>query len=296
VKVAIGFLILISFSIVLSMNDSFALLSSSAYTLEGSGFAVTKETIKISQIDLALSTQDKIGSTIKSSIEDGFITLDGEDFLATELVTTILREGKYIRINGIVENETGDELSIRIFGRLVEESKNASVYSFSGRVIASDKEYTIIYTTKLSELIKFNVIPTESKNNETLTVHILKNSSTQGAESYIGLPLDSSKFKYFSQDRISIKPGMTITIVNDDVVSHSILSGKENYYDRYNQFTPDGRISTGEILPGKSVTIKLNEEGFYRLYDPDYQWMKIVAYVFPDVDNVILGQGKNPGN
>ncbi len=77
---------------------------------------------------------------------------------------------------------------------------------------------------------------------------------------------------------------------------HNILSGKENYGDRYNQFTADGRISTSEILPGQSRRT-LDEAGFYRLYDPDYQWMKIVAYVFPNITgNVNLGQGQNLGN
>lgn len=36
--------------------------------------------------------------------------------------------------------------------------------------------------------------------------------------------------------------------------------------------------------------------GFYRLYDPDYTWMRIVAYVFPDSDNLVFGQGQNLGN
>jgi len=81
------------------------------------------------------------------------------------------------------------------------------------------------------------------------------------------------------------------------VVSHRIFSGKENYGDRYDQFTADGRVSTDKILSGESINITLDEAGFYRLYDPDYQWMKIVAYVFPNIkDNVILGQGQNLGN
>jgi plastocyanin len=101
--------------------------------------------------------------------------------------------------------------------------------------------------------------------------------------------------RYFSQDRISVEPGTTITIVNDDVVSHNILSGKENS-DRYIQYTADGRISTGELLPGESTTITFDDLGFYRLYDPDYQWMGIVAYVFPSSDNLILGEGQNLGN
>jgi len=281
-------------------SDSFAIISpNSAFTLEGSGYAVTEDTIKISEIDLVLSTQTQTGSSVKSSIEDGFITLDDQDFLATELEATILREGNYIRVNGVVESDTGDTASIRFFGRLVEESKTASVYGFTGRITIDDNDYKIIYTAKLSELSKIKT--TESKTDEKLTIHILKGSSTQGVGTYIDVgaaseSTNSLNLRYFSQDRISIEPGTTITIVNDDVVSHSILSGTENK-DRYNQFTADGRISTDEILPGQSTNITLDNAGFYRLYDPDYQWMKIVAYVFPSIeDNVVLGQGKNLGN
>lgn len=292
-----------------AFSDSFAVISpNSAFTLEGSGYAVTEDLIKISEIDLALSTQKQTGSSVTSTIEDGFITLDIDDFLATELEATVLREGKYIRINGIIESDTGDTASIRFFGRLVEESKNASVYGFTGRITTDDNDYKIIYTAKLSELSKIKITPTESKIDEKLTIHILKGSSTQGVGTYISLgetrqeatkiqsSTDSLRFRYFSQDRISVEPGTTITIVNDDIVSHSILSGQK-LNDRYIQYAADGRISTGEILPGQSIKIALDEAGFYRLYDPDYQWMEIVAYVFPNVEgNVILGQGKNLGN
>jgi len=296
--VFIGFLILLTLSTGLLFNSAFATVpSNNVFTLEGSGFAVTEETIKISKIDLALSTERQTGSTIKSLIKDAFFTFDDAIFQGTELDGTLLREGKYIRIDGIIENGSGNEASVKIFGKLIEESKDGSIYGFTGKITTKDQDYKIIYTSKLSKLVKINVTPTDSKNiQENLTIHILKGSSTQGADSYIGLPLDSTKFKYFSQDRISIAPGTTIIFVNDDVVSHNILSGKENYYDRYNQFTADGRISSGEILPGKSIDITLDEKGFYRLYDPNFQWMKIVAYVFPDVDNVVLGQGKNSGN
>jgi len=296
--VFIGFLILLTLSTGLLFNSAFATVpSNSVFTLEGSGFAVTEETIKISKIDLALSTEKQTGSTIKSLIKDAFFTFDDAIFQGTELDGTLLREGKYIRIDGIIENGSGNEASVKIFGKLIEESKDGSIYGFTGKITTKDQEYKIIYNSKLSKLVKINVTPTDSKNiQENLTIHILKGSSTQGADSYIGLPLDSTKFKYFSQDRISISPGTTIIFVNDDVVSHNILSGKENYYDRYNQFTPDGRISSGVILPGKSISVTLDEKGFYRLYDPNFQWMKIVAYVFPDVNNVVLGQGKNPGN
>ena len=292
------------------VNESFAEISENqAFLLEGSGFAVTEEIIKVSEIDLGLSSQNQRGSTINFLTEDGFITLDNEEFLISNLEGKFLREGKYIRINGEIESSSGFDTSISFFGRLVDESKDASVYGFTGRITTLDETYKIIYTTKLSTLSK--IIPTSTTTTEKsdlLTLHILRGSSSQGvAGSYIESGdvrlqaattqnnADPLRLRYFSQDRISVEPGTTITIVNDDIVSHNVISGKENN-DRYIPFTADGRISTGDVAPGESTTITFDDAGFYRLYDPDYPWMKIVAYVFPSSDNVILGKGQNLGN
>jgi len=90
-----------------------------------------------------------------------------------------------------------------------------------------------------------------------------------------------------------VEPGTTITVKNNDVVAHSILSGIQNA-DRHELIVADGKITTGKILPGQSADITLNDAGFYRLYDPDYPWMKIIAYVYPDIEwNVILGRSIN---
>jgi plastocyanin len=298
----VGLLALLVISSGFFINDAFAEVSeNSAYLLEGSGFAVTEELIRLSEIDIGLSSHQQSGSSIDFRIEDGFITLDNEDFVISELDGKFLREGRYIRINGNIESIGGFDTTISFFGRLVEESKDAAIYGFTGRITTSDDTYKIIYTAKLSQLTKILDDTTEtSLKEEILTIHILRGSSTQGvASSYI----DSGETKpegynplrlgYFSQDRITIEPGTTVVFMNDDDVSHSILSGKENYNDRHNPFTPDGRISTAEILPGESINITFDEMGFYRLYDPAYPWMEIVTYSFPDVDNLILGTTKN---
>ena len=298
-KLAISLLILFVISSGYIINESFAEVSENqAYLLEGSGFAVTEEQIKFTEIDLGLSSQDQRGSTINFVIEDGFITLDDEEFIISELEGKFLREGRYIRINGNIESSSGTDTSISFFGRLVAESKDAAVYGFTGRITTTDDTFKIIYTTKLSTLSKVNVAST-IEESENLVIRILENSSLQGgSDNYIGLTTSGadSRLGYFSQDRISVEPGSTITLVNDDVVSHNILSGKENYGDRHNPFDPDGRISTGNIAPGGSIDITFDEAGFYRLYDPDYPWMKIVAYVFPSSDNLILREGQNLGN
>jgi plastocyanin len=283
------------------ISDVFAEVNeNSAYLFEGSGFAVTEELIRISEIDIGLVSHQQSGSSIDFLIEDGFITLDNEDFVISELEGKFLREGRYIRINGDIESTRGFDTTISFFGRLVEESKDAAIYGFTGRITTSDDTYKIIYTAKLSKLTKVIEILETTVEDKILTIRILPGSSTQGiASSYIPSGetkesrLDGGRLGYFSLDRITIEPGTTITFVNDDSVSHSIISGKENYGDRHNPFTPDGRISTGEISSGETIEITFDEMGFYRLYDPTYPWMKIVAYSFPDVDNLILGTTKN---
>jgi len=291
VKVTVPLLVLLVVSSGYFINESFAEISENqAFLLEGSGFAVTEELIRISEIDLGLFSQQQSGSTINFLTEDGFITLGDEEFLISNLEGKFLREGRYIRINGDVESSSGFDTSVSFFGRLVEESRDASVYGFTGRITTPDDTYKVIYTTKLSTLSQITATSTSSEESNDLTIHIILGSSSQGgSDSYVG-NLNPVRLNYFSQDRISVDPGTTITIMNDDEVSHSIISGNENYNDRNIPFTPDGRISTGELAPGESTSITFDDAGFYRLYDPDYTWMRIVAYVFPESDNLVFGQ------
>lgn len=299
----LGLLLLLVISSGFFINDAFAVADkNSAYLLEGSGYAVTEEMIRLSELDIALTSNEQFGSSIGFLIEDGFITLDNEDLIISELEGKFLREGSYIRINGNIESDRGFDTTISFFGRLVEESKDAAIYGFTGRITTPSDSYKIIYTAKLSQLTK--VLETNGTVlEESLLIHILPGSSTQGiVSSYI----ESSEARdprlgdtnplslgYFSNDRITIEPGTIVSFVNDDDVSHSLVSGKENYGDRYDPFTPDGRISTEEILPGESIEVTFEDMGFYRLYDPQYPWMKIIVYSFPDVDNLILGTTKN---
>lgn len=275
-----------------------------AFLLEGSGYAVTEDLIRLSEIDIGLSSNQKSGSSINFLIEDGFVTLDNEDFSISQLEGKFLREGRYIRINGNIEGQDGINNNISFFGRLVEESKDAAIYGFTGRISTFDDSYKIIYTAKLSKLTKISETVTEPTLGEkNLKIRILPGSSSQGVtSSYIGSGVardprisdgNPIRLGYFSEDRITIEPGTTLIFVNEDSVSHKIISGKENYGDRYNPFTPDGRISSAEILPSKSTTITFDSMGFYRLYDPSYPWMKIVVYSFPNVNNIILGSTKN---
>ena len=312
-------LMVILFGLTIGLSTNYAsaeLDANNAYVLEGSGFAVTESTIKNSQIDFALTTGDISNGRGGISIEDGFVTLDNNDYLADTISGTILRDGKFLRISGTAEDSNGD-IEIRVFGRLIEDSAEGSVYSFTGRITENNIEYKILYTSKISGFSEILSTPSTVANiEEENVIRILPGSSDQGFDTnyidksvYTGI---ADRASYFTPERITVEPGDSITIVNDDSVSHTIVSGSGSsatsrgafvlcsetpeqlpegfsYTQSNCSFTLDGRINTGEILPGQSVTITFEDIGFYRLTDPNYPWMTITAYSFKDVGSLIIG-------
>lgn len=329
ISIVASFLILGVIALGLTTNNAYAELSkNNAFILEGAGFAITEESIKTTEIDFAMSTGNQIGSTISILIEDGFITLDDNDFFVFDLEASGLREGRYMRISGTAEDSFGGEISMRFFGRLIENSAEGSIYSFTGRLTHEDESHKIIYTTKLSKLTSISLsTPTPTQESSELVIHILRGSSTQGvASNYIEVgDLRSElialggaeavlRLGYFFPDRISIEPGTSVTFVNDDSVSHRVVSGAGlGTHSRVSQgafvlcetpqeelqegvshastgcsFTIDGRIDTGTLQPGQSSRVSFDDAGFYRIIDPDYPWMNIVAYSFPDTGSQVI--------
>jgi plastocyanin len=327
----IPFFIIGVLAIGLSFNEATAEIgSNNVFILEGSGFAVTEDSIKTTEIDFAMSTGDKTGSRTNILIEDGFVTLNEGDFIVTDLTGTALRDDRFIRISGTIEDSLGDEASFRVFGRLIQNSDEGAVYGFTGRLTYEGEEHKIIYTTKLSELTSTSLIQKTSieETSDDILIHILPGSSSQGiALNYIeigeirkqivAITGDSSiGAKYFFPDRISIEPGTTITFVNDDDTSHRMVSGtglgqhssvlsgdvvicetlQEDLPEGFSyagsgcDFSFDGRIDSGSIEPGDSWTGTLDEVGLYRIIDPSYPWMTVVIYSFPDTGSKVIQQ------
>jgi len=329
----IPFFIIGVLAIGLSFNEATAEIGpNNVFILEGSGFAVTEDSIKTTEIDFAMSTGDKTGSRTNILIEDGFVTLNEGDFIVTDLTGTALRDDRFIRISGTIEDSLGDEASFRVFGRLIQNSDEGAVYGFTGRLTYEGEEHKIIYTTKLSELTSTSLIQKTSieETSDDILIHILPGSSSQGiALNYIeigeirkqivAITGDSSiGAKYFFPDRISIEPGTTITFVNDDDTSHRIVSGtglgqhssvlsgdvvicetpQEDLPEGFSyagsgcDFSFDGRIDSGSIEPGDSWTGTLDEVGLYRIIDPSYPWMTVVIYSFPDTGSKVIQQAR----
>ena len=313
------------------------LVGEEGYLLEGFGFVVTEDEILNSQINFLIDLDKQTGSTTKLVVEDGFVTLGELEFNVSDISGSVLRDGHFIRLRGTADDSIGNEVSLSAFGRLIQDSKEGSVYSFTGRLSEGIFSNKIIYTTKISELkatitdVQPTITPSLDQTTENeVIVHILKHSANPQELDYIEQG-NLQRRNYYSLDRITIEPGTTITWINDDVVSHSISSGTglgsntrasqgavkicdesklqtfetipghgssgfsfKSVVDPVTRkglsctFTLDGRIKSGEILPGESWSVTIEEPGFYRLADVDYIWMTIVVYAFPDVGSTIL--------
>jgi plastocyanin len=296
------------------------IVSNNAFSLEGAGFAVTEDSLQTSQLDLFLSTTTKTTRDTNFVVDDGIITLNNEDFIATDLSGTILRDGRFIRLQGTVENPSGDEISLQFFGRLIEKSTQGSVYGFTGSLTQDGSSSKIIYTTKVSTFEKVTKT-TQTTKPTNVIIHILKGSSDPSSVTYKDkLGQAYTTFNYYSNSRISIIPGTTITFVNDDIVSHSVTSGSGlgqnsryteaaasgkqfacegdtskirdsgySYIQKNCIFMIDGRIKSGSIQPGGQWSVTINEMGFYRLVDLDYPWMELVIYAFPQSNSITIG-------
>jgi plastocyanin len=259
-------------------------------------------------------------------IEDGFVTLNDNEFLLFDLEASGLREGRYIRVSGVAEDSFGEEASIRLFGRLIENSVQGSIYGFTGSLTHDDIKYKVIYTTSLTGLTNISTTTeTETQEEGEIVVHIARGSSNVGFgvsyveagelrhEKIIASGSAGLRANYFSPDRVTIEPGTSVTFVNDDDVAHRIVSGTglgsnsrvttemvicetpaeklpEGFSHGYTScaFTFDGRIDSETIEPGESWTGLFDEAGFYRIIDPDYPWMNIVVYSFPESDSEVI--------
>lgn len=285
-----------------SFSESNAqLVANEAYLVEGSGFAVTEKSIKVSEIDLLMSIGEQVGSSSKLVVEDGFVTINELDFEATDISGNLLRDGRFIRLIGTAENSIGNEVSISFFGRLVENSIEGSIYTFTGRLTQGSESNKIIYTTKISTLT--GTLPSSPSTTTTkptqeneIIIHILKGSANPREFNYIQQEGVSSQ-RFYSIDRASIVPGNTLTFINDDTVSHSVSTGKRDTESRAGIYIADGRIASGDIQPGKSWSVTIDEIGFYALFDEDYPWMTLDVVVFPDIESgVIRSSSSKPIN
>ena len=307
---AIPILVIITLGFSLHQANA-ELVGQEAYLVEGTGYAVTADSIKISEMDFLVELDRQIGSRASLTVQDGFVTLGDMDYFVSDVTGTVLNDGRFIRIAGTASNDFGDEVSISFFGRIVEDSTEGSVYSFTGRISEGFFSSKIIYTSKISQITSSSTTDVtttpdfDKLGDKEILVIITPNADSQGlgldyitarsaaTEATFEQGDDPTRARYLYPNRLTINPGTTLTFQNDDNVSHLILSAKRDTNARgighdFRIF-PDGRINSGEIPPGESRSVTINEIGFLFLVDPDYLWVRMDVVSFPDIEPDIIG-------
>jgi len=308
---AIPILVIITLGI--SLHEANAeLVGQEAYLVEGSGFAVTADSIKISEIDFLVELDRQIGSRASLVVQDGFVTLGDMDYFVSDVTGTVLNNGRFIRIAGTASNDLGDEVSISFFGRIVEDSTEGSVYSFTGRISEGFFSSKIIYTSKISQITSSSTtgITTtatdfdELGDNEIIvTISLGANEQGFGLDYIQARPAateatfeqgdNPTRARYLFPNRLTINPGTTLTFQNNDNVDHQIVSAKRDTNARGIghdfRIIPDGRVTSEVIPPGESRSVTINERGFLFLVDPDYLWVRMDVVSFPDIEPDIIG-------
>lgn len=298
----------------ISLNEANAeLVGQEAYLVEGTGYAVTEDSIKISEIDFLVELDRQVGTRASLNVQDGFVTLGNVDYFVSDITGIVLNEGRFIRITGSASNDLGDEISISFFGRIVEDSTEGSVYSFTGRISEGFFSNKIIYTSKVSQITSsepttdvstIGTEPDELEENE-IVVTITPAADSQGlgldyitarsaaTEATFEQGDDPTRARYLFPNRLTINPGTILTFQNNDNVDHQIVSAKRDTNARgighEHRMFPDGRIISDVIPPGESRSVTVNERGFIFLVDPDYLWVRMDVVSFPDIEPDIIG-------
>jgi plastocyanin len=254
------------------------LLPDGVYLLQGNGFVITKDSIEDSELDLQFSTNKLVNSKMKLNLEDGIVSISDDDYIASNGWSgTTLRDGRFLRLSGNIENSNGDEISTNLFGRLVEDSNDGSVYSFTGKLTTNNESMKTVYIVKIIGSSVENIEEEKPTQEKTVQINILAGSSNTG------------NVKYYSLDTVTITPGTTIVWKNEDSVSHTILSGVASF-SAGKPFTPDGKINSGDIAPGQTFKVTINELGITRFFDSKYSWMDGIIISLPETKSTSLGK------
>jgi len=160
------------------------------YIIEAYGFSISEKTIDNSQFVLSFLTTTSDEKIIIQVI-DASIFFQGKDFVFSKFDTSILRDGKFLRLVGVSEDTQGNELTLRLFGRLVGTSSDATVYELKGKLDHNDEQYSSHFVAKSEVNMKIPQVSSEILDSEEKPQVEMKTSKIMVSED-----LKTSDFKF----------------------------------------------------------------------------------------------------
>lgn len=274
--------------------------SNSNYLIQATGFVASTQNILNSRLDIQITAGAQSGSSILSTLDNSLVTINGDNYLNTgNWTATLLRDGKFLLLQGNAQDQHGNTIQINLFGRQIVSNQNGFVYSVTGKITNSSETFRVIYSAKATVVGTTAPISTTTPTSQTTSTqqntippNAVRISIVHGAS-------NSNNQLFFSPSVVSVIPGTTIVWTNNDNVPHRIESGVASAItlnaSRPAIFTSDGMINSSIIAPGQSFQytitnfnyktylnaaaaqyLNLPQEqtsGDITFFDPTYTWM-----------------------
>ena len=139
------------------------------YLIQATGFVSGTQNIFDSTFDVQLTAGSQSGSSINSSLDNGLVTINGDSYLNTGgWTTTLLRDGKYLLLQGNARDQQGNNLQVNLFGRQIDSTQNGIVYSITGKITGSET-FRVIYSAKATVASSSASSPVQTPTSQTET-------------------------------------------------------------------------------------------------------------------------------
>ncbi|HKU33328.1 MAG TPA: plastocyanin/azurin family copper-binding protein, partial [Candidatus Nitrosotalea sp.] len=265
--------------------------SNNKYLIQATGFVAGTQDVLDSTFDIQLTTGTQSGTSILSTLDNSLVTISGDSYLNTgNWTVTLLRDGKYLLLQGNAVDQRGNTLQLNLFGRQIDSTQNGIVYSITGKITGSET-FRVIYSAKATISGSSTTQTSTSQTQQNQPTNVVRINIVAGAS-------NSNNQLFFSPSFSNVPPGTTIIWTNNDSVPHQIMSGVASatgINGSAPKLAPDGMINSGIIAPGKSFQytitnfnsqtylspaaaqyLNLPQEqtaGDITFFDPTYTWM-----------------------
>lgn len=267
-------LLMLSASIILSVltvgsfHTAFADFQlSKPYVLDGGGFVINDKTIENSFIELSFLPAEQVGSKIKMKINDGTIIFEGKDFLFKQFGADILREGRFLRLIGFAEDNQGEQISLRFFGKLLGKSTDEFVYELRGKLERDGKEFDLYYVTKSGLKVAPQLIESKATGPPQIQPIVEEKSETK-----IELDVDYYKRVYARSvfnfnvkvNEISSEENILISNLPGVSITAEIYDSLDNKMQEYKGITEElgfsGQFNVDYTFPLGTYKLKVSAE------------------------------------
>lgn len=267
-------LLMVSASIILSVltvgsfHTAFADFQlSKPYVLDGGGFVINDKTIENSFIELSFLPAEQVGSKIKMKINDGTIIFEGKDFLFKQFGADILREGRFLRLIGFAEDNQGEQISLRFFGKLLGKSTDEFVYELRGKLERDGKEFDLYYVTKSGLKVAPQLIESKATGPPQIQPIVEEKSETK-----IELDVDYYKRVYARSvfnfnvkvNEISSEENILISNLPGVSITAEIYDSLDNKMQEYKGITEElgfsGQFNVDYTFPLGTYKLKVSAE------------------------------------